>query len=236
MLGFVDQDGVERRERLEDCAAQPFESGAAVRTFPSYRGQRNWPGLWWSATLGRHVGYESWLERDHAMLLDFDTRVVGFAPQPFWLFYRDGDRVRSHAPDYFARQRDGTATVLDCRPDDRIEPRDEAAFEATARACEQVGWQYRRRGAIEQPLLGNLAWLAGYRHARFAGAGWAELLESVFAVGRPLLDGVEIIGSRVAVLPALFHLLWRQQLRADLSVPLSEASLVWTAAPSGCAS
>lgn len=65
----------------------PFEAAAAVRSFSSYRGQRNWPGLWWSATTGAHIGYESWLERDQAMLLDFDCEVVGFAAEPFWLLF-----------------------------------------------------------------------------------------------------------------------------------------------------
>ena len=32
---------------------------------------------WWSATDGGHVGYESWPERDHVMLLDFDRRWWG---------------------------------------------------------------------------------------------------------------------------------------------------------------
>ncbi|HEU4544060.1 MAG TPA: hypothetical protein VFR23_23220 [Jiangellaceae bacterium] len=36
-------------------------------------------GRWWSATDGGHVGYESRLERDHVMLLDFDPTVVGIA-------------------------------------------------------------------------------------------------------------------------------------------------------------
>ena len=33
------------------------------------------------------VGYESWLERDWLMLLDFDPDVVGIAAQPFWLLW-----------------------------------------------------------------------------------------------------------------------------------------------------
>jgi hypothetical protein len=41
--------------------------------------------LWFSATSGAHVGFESWLERDHLTLLDFDPLVVGMASQPFWL-------------------------------------------------------------------------------------------------------------------------------------------------------
>src|SRR5664280_1077016 len=61
-----------------------FEAVAPVRAFPSFKRQRYFPGLWWSATTRRQVGYESWLERDHLMLLDHDPAVVGIASQPFW--------------------------------------------------------------------------------------------------------------------------------------------------------
>ena len=38
-----------------------------------------------------HVGFESWLERDHVMLMDFDPGITGIASQPFWLHWQDGD-------------------------------------------------------------------------------------------------------------------------------------------------
>jgi hypothetical protein len=80
-----------------------FESGPPVRSFPSYRGQRNWPGWWWSSTTGAHVGFESWLERDHAMALDFAPQVAAFAAQPFWLILQieDGE----HAMNLYVHQR-----------------------------------------------------------------------------------------------------------------------------------
>lgn len=59
-----------------------LETSQPARRFTSYMGQRNLPGHWWSATDGQHVGYESWLERDHLMLLDFDPAVVAIASQP----------------------------------------------------------------------------------------------------------------------------------------------------------
>jgi len=34
-----------------------------VRGFSSFRGQRNWPGLWSFSRTGEQVGYESWVER-----------------------------------------------------------------------------------------------------------------------------------------------------------------------------
>src|SRR5690242_4647410 len=40
---------------------------------------------WWSATDARHVGDESWLERDQVMRLDWDQAMTGIASQPFRL-------------------------------------------------------------------------------------------------------------------------------------------------------
>jgi hypothetical protein len=116
--------------------------------------------------MGRHVGYESWLERDHAMLLDFDPRVTAFASQPFWLSWRAEGGVRRHLPDYFARLNGGGGVVVDVRADERIEPVDAAAFAATAAACGLVGWEFRRVGALEAVFAANVRWLSRYRHRR----------------------------------------------------------------------
>jgi len=132
-LCYLDAGGTERRELPASWPGLQPEVFRPVREFRWARGQRHLPGLWWSATTGSHVGYESWLERDHLMLLDFDPAVVGVAAQPFWLMWAGEDgQTRWHAPDYFARLADGTAVVIDCRPTDRIKPRDAAAFEASA--------------------------------------------------------------------------------------------------------
>ena len=107
------------------------------------------------------------MERDHVMALDFDPTVVGIASQPFWLSWRDeAGKLISHAPDFFARRADGTSVVVDCRPVERRKPRDAAKFEATARACAMVGWNYRLVGVPDPIVTANLRWLAGYRHPR----------------------------------------------------------------------
>jgi hypothetical protein len=226
---FVDVDGGVRRGPLAHCWSVRFEEVAPARSFPSYRGQRNFPGWWWSSTMGRHVGFESWLERDHVMLLDFDTRVVGFASQPFWLYWRAGGGVRRHLPDYFARRVDGVGVVVDVRADDRIEPVDVEAFEATAAACETVAWQFQRVGALDAVLVANVRWLSRYRHPRCGRReDLACRLLEVFRHPTPLLAGAEQVGDRLLVLPVLFHLLWRQVLSVDLtSALLGRSSLVW---------
>ena len=75
-IGYVTDDGLEHRVSLSQAWATPFESCSPIRRFTSHKGQRHLSGLWWSATTGGQVGFESWLERDHAMALDFDAAVA----------------------------------------------------------------------------------------------------------------------------------------------------------------
>lgn len=219
-IGYVGEDGVEQRVALAEAPRVGFEWCAPVRRFLSRKGQRHLSGLWWSATTAGHVGYESWLERDQLMWLDFDPEVVALASQPFWLFWSSKGQARSHAPDYFARRRDGSALVVDCRPDERVKPRDAVAFAATARVCELLGWEYRRVGAPDPIMTANVRWLSGYRHPRHHRPVLAAALREVFATPTALLVGAEAVGDPLAVLPVLFHLLWRRQFAVDLAVPL----------------
>ncbi|MCZ4510066.1 TnsA-like heteromeric transposase endonuclease subunit [Streptomyces sp. ActVer] len=226
-VGYVDPGGSEFRRPLADVWAVRFEDAVGVREFKSYKGQRHLPGLWWSSTVGGHIGYESWLERDHVMLLDFDPSVVAVSSQPFWLFWRsEAGKGVSHAPDYFARRDDGSAVVIDCRPADRRKPRDWAKFEATQAACDQVGWEFRLVGAPDAIVVRNVRWLAGSRTPRHRMEPVVSRLREVFAEPLPLLDGVVLVGDPIAVLPVLFHLLWSHELVVDVSVPLHAASLV----------
>jgi hypothetical protein len=225
-VAFADEDGEQRRP-LTEVWSVPFESGVPVRGFPSYKGQRNHVGRWWTATMQSLVGYESWLERDQLLLLDFDPEVVGITSQPFWLFYNtpEGKR-RSHAPDYFARLADGSALVVDCRPAERIKAKDRAAFEATEAACAVLGWRYQVLDAPPATLLANVRWLAGYRHPRHDVPEIATALRAAFSAPCGLSAGAEAVGDPIAVLPVLFHLLWRRELRADLSAPLRPDTVV----------
>jgi hypothetical protein len=58
-------------------------------------------------------------------------------------------------PDYFARRADGSPVVVDCRPMERGRPRDAAKFDATAKACESLGWECRLVGAPDPVVTAN---------------------------------------------------------------------------------
>jgi len=169
------------------------------------------------------------------MLLDFDPDVAGLSSQPFRLSWDAGGVRRRHVPDFFARLSDGSGVVVDVRADDRIGPRDTAAFEAAARACELAGWQFRRAGAVGPVLLANVRWLAGYRHPRHAGQVTVPAVREVFGAGLPLIEGARLLGDPVAVLAGVYHWLWRGELRAGglERVPLSMATTVSASGSAG---
>jgi hypothetical protein len=75
-LEYVQRDGTRRWEPLATCAAERFEEAASVRSFRWAKGAAHFPGSWWSSTTWEDVGFESWLERDHVMLMDFDPDIT----------------------------------------------------------------------------------------------------------------------------------------------------------------
>ncbi len=225
---FVGEAGAKQSGALEVLWNVGFEHVSPVRSFGSFQGQRSFQGLWWFATTGGHVGFESWVERDAVMLLDFDPDVIAVSSQPFCLTWANRPRARRHVPDFFARLADGSALVIDVRPDELVGADDAEVFAATQRACAAVGWGYRRVGVVDAVLAANVRWLSGFRHRRCVNAlAGSELVRRVAAGPVTVTDLVGFGGDRVAVLPALYHLLWRGVLAADLAAaPLSGRTVV----------
>ncbi|MEU3391283.1 TnsA-like heteromeric transposase endonuclease subunit [Streptomyces albidoflavus] len=219
-----------RKSVLDAVSRVPFESVLPVRQFASYRGQRHFTGWYWAATTESLVGFESWLERDRAMLLDHDRLVVGLASQPFRVTWPGATRRISHTPDYFARLEDGSGLVVDVRPADRVGPEDAVKFSATEAMCQAMGcWSYALVYEPEPVAMANVRWLSGYRHPRNRVREVAVRLVDVFREPQLLTDGARAVGDPLAVLPTLFHLLWCAELRTDLAVPLGDGSVI------GCA-
>ncbi|MEU4119081.1 hypothetical protein AB0F71_31885 [Kitasatospora sp. NPDC028055] len=86
-LSAFELDSVDAGERCRLPPGQAwnrrFESGDPVREFRWAKGGQGFAGWYFSATVGDHVGYESWLERDRPILLDRDPNVLGIASQPW---------------------------------------------------------------------------------------------------------------------------------------------------------
>lgn len=195
----------------------PFHDYSPAWAFPSFKGQRNFTGLLWCATNAHLVDYESWLERDNLLALDFDPAVVGIASQPFRLDFELHGGHRWHIPDYFARLRDGTGVVIDVRPDERIDEGDREVFTATKSACASVGWGYRRVEGLPRAFVANLRWLSGYKHPRCLNPVYAKAMQEYLRDGPTNIDRLtSAVGHPVTVLPTLFHLLWTGTFTTEL--------------------
>ncbi|MGW2587442.1 TnsA-like heteromeric transposase endonuclease subunit [Streptomyces virginiae] len=227
---FAGLGGQAVQQRWVDAAVTvAFEELEPVSAFPVVPGRRWGPGLWWSATTGRHVACGSNAMRVQLMVLDRDPDIVALAGRPVRLrWHNEQGRQRSWTPQLFARRADGTALLADCPS--HTEAGGERALTAAVmmeRASEQAGWTYQRLEPLEPVLAANLRWLAGYRHPRnqIRPSLTAAVLEA-FTRPRPLIEGVQAVGDPIEVLPAAFHALWNGHLRVPLDKPLHEHVLV----------
>ncbi|WP_406386865.1 hypothetical protein [Streptomyces sp. NBC_00211] len=86
-LSYVDAVRGCRTRATTPSAAGPCDSPVRGRgrgpAASPVAGERHLSGWYGAATTGQHVGFESWLERDRLLLMDFDPRVTGIASQPF---------------------------------------------------------------------------------------------------------------------------------------------------------
>ncbi|WP_157858032.1 hypothetical protein [Streptomyces durhamensis] len=96
--GFV-EPGQHHRQPLGRGWNPRFERADPVREFRWSKGGESSAGLYYTVTVGGHVGSEPWLEQDRLILLDQDPEAVGTAARPFWLHRHDGMRRRRHAQD-----------------------------------------------------------------------------------------------------------------------------------------
>jgi hypothetical protein len=116
--------------------------------------------------------------------------------------------------------------LVDVRHPDRVD-RARAQFDLTRQVCAEIGWQYEIFTGLDPVAEQNIRWLAGYRRDRCAPADdTVAAITRCFADPLPLGLGVyrvsrSIGASKDIVLANVLHLLWRRQLSADLSAPLS---------------
>src|ERR1039458_11135 len=100
------------------------------------------PGGWFSTTAGRFLEYESLLERDWMLLMDFDREVDGICEQPLRLRYLKNDGPASHVPDLLV-WRVGVPELCDVKSVERLEdPEFQAQVRATELACAEAGLGY----------------------------------------------------------------------------------------------
>lgn len=220
--------GEEVRGCLADLSLDLLRGCEPVRAAGVYRRQRHMPGRWFSATAGRFLEYESLLERDWMLLMDFDREVEWMCEQPLRLRYVRDRRPVSHVPDLLV-WRQGAPELCDVKSGERVDdPRFQAQVEATGLACAEVGIGYRVLSEPDRQLLASVRWLAGFRERPPDPDGERARMLARLAVGSCTIAEL-VSGAREPMLarPVLMHLLWAGDALVDMSAPIGEDSVVW---------
>ncbi len=193
-----------------------------------YQRQRHMPGHWFSTTAGRFLEYESLLERDWMLLLEFDHEVEWICEQPLRLRYQLDDKLASHVPDLLV-WRAGRPELCDVKSVERLEdPLFQAQVKATGQACAEAGTGYRVLAEPDRQLLANVRWLAGFRERPMDLDGERTRMLALLATGGSTIgELVAIAREPMLARPVLMNMLWAGEALADLSEPLAEDSRVW---------
>jgi hypothetical protein len=207
-----------------DVSAGQLLSATPWRTFRWYYGQRHYPGVYWAATVRDHVIYESRLELASLILADFDPQVRRMVAQPFQLRADVDGRPRGHVPDFLWDSADGVTVVDVVRAERLTHPRIQLVCDWTRQVVESLGWLYRIITEPPPVQLANVRFLAGYRREWLINQHVLEELRS--RTGEFVTTCISDVERRQCDYPrplvraALMHLLWRHELRVDLTEPL----------------
>lgn len=227
VIRYRPKDGIEETASPRQAALLPFETFLLWRQPRPYKGQQNARAYYWFSKGGGHVFCESRLEARVLQGLDFDRDVTSVAAQPFELSFDADGKRRRHVPDFFVRCLRGPDRIIDVKPVRRVdEPRNARSFRATRAMCAEVGWVYVVATEPDPVFHANVSWLAGYKRPPALFDEFAEPLLELARGGSTVEDLIDPFELPALVRPVLFHLLWRHKLSVDLSVLLSDASVV----------
>ncbi|KQR08573.1 TnsA-like heteromeric transposase endonuclease subunit [Cellulomonas sp. Leaf334] len=227
---YATAEGLEQTAELSAIDLREVAWGAPVRVPPSYAGQRNYPGLFWSATNRDHVVYESRLELEWLWLADFDPTIVRLAAQPLRIVGRDGPRERVRYPDFLAVDADGRGLVVDVKPEAMLaDPAVQASLAWTSRTMGDAGLAYAVWTGAPDVVLRNVRLLASVRRPGMVPEHAIRAAAEICPITGSSIGELEARLAATADVPpraAIFAALWKSRLRCDMTHPLSTLTQV----------
>ncbi len=214
-----------------------------ARTVP--KNYRNLTGLVYNTRTHTLSAFESTLERDYLLLLDFDPAVEFYEEQLVTIKYCDSHgRLHRYTPDVFVRYRravntSSTPPSLLCEVKYRDDLRQHWAeykprFKAAHRYARERGWHFRwiTEREIRTPYLENVKFLRQYRDLTVGPTEQRQLLQTL--AEQPVTDVEGLLAAmtddcwhRAQWLPVLWHLVAQRRVGIDLRQPLTPRSSLW---------
>jgi hypothetical protein len=214
-----------------------------VRKIP--KNYRSVTGLVASELNAKQTAFESTLERDFMLLVEFDPDVLSYEEQPVRIDYLSVDgQTRHYTPDILVTYRQtSTSTMLKAPLLVEIKYRRnlfeqwqelKPKFRAARRYAKEQGWIFKIITEVEirTPYLKNVKFLRQYQRRPIDLAGASLLLQKVSELRstdpESLLASVcQAAHDRTRLLPTLWRLVAQRKIGADLNQPLTMQSLIW---------
>jgi hypothetical protein len=192
---------------------------------------------------GGTASFESSLERDWLIALDFDPCVCAVLEQPFSIQYEWEGQIRRYTPDILAESIgvDGRylVTVYEVKPLEELRSNWQSykpRFRAAMRHCRAIGWKFKivTEREIRTPFVTNAKFLRRYRYIKPQPLIAAQLLYSLKALGettpQALLAAAYLpLENQMAAVPELWRLVANRQIVALLDESLTMQSPIWHA-------
>lgn len=178
--------------------------------------------------------YESALERDHYLGLEFDPLVARIVTQPVVIPYRDArGRQRRYTPDTLVHYQDARRPGLfEVKYVQEVREKAEEfryKFRVARDYAREQGWTFTlvTERTIRAPHLKNAHFLHPYLRREFPAAVEGEVLTALRSLGeatpQTLLASLPA-ERRVELIPVLWKLIATRRIEADLSVPFHMTS------------
>lgn len=205
-----------------------------VRKIRNYRGRRHTIGKYPSIKLGRMVTFESQIELDFIVTLDYEKAVNWFEEQPLTIdFQRDG-KLHHYTPDFLYSE--GEHHILaECKPAKFTKTRSNLSkFAVATQWCAVQGWQFRviTDTALREGFrLKNIKFLSNYARISVPSNLQTKILDNLCGMGMAtiaqLSQSIECRENANLLMPAIFNLAYYHILEIHIDdEPLSRNSTV----------
>lgn len=190
---------------------------------------------------GRAVGFESSLERDWQICLDFDPSVKTILEQPFSIFYPAEAGELRYTPDMLAEYclagGESSVVVYEVKHvDDLVAEwqRYRRRFSEAVRYCRQRGWRFKivTERHIRTPYLQNAKFLRKYRAREEQTLFRDQLLYSLKGLGTTTPQALLAFSylheeKRMAALTELWRMVAKREVNMDFDELLTMHSPIW---------
>lgn len=194
-----------------------------------------------SAQDNGRLGFESSLERDWLLCLDFDPAVTLIREQPFSILYEFDGSERRYTPDvlaqYSAPNGEGRVIVYEVKPLANLRAeftQYKLRFKKAIALCRENGWRFKivTEAHIRTPFLKNAHFLRKYRRSAIQELYRDQLIYSIRALGVTTPQALLAFAytyeeKRMGALTELWRMVASREIITNFNEPLTMSSHIW---------